>query len=128
MEIYYGLKVTMGGNDRDAPVAIVIDNKENVYVVGESRGSGSGYDIVTIKYIQFECLAEPGDANGDSQVSLSDIIFKVNYIFKGGPSPTPLCRGDVNVDGKILLSDIVYLINFIFKSGPAPQKSRECCL
>ncbi len=61
-----------------------------------------------------------GDANNDTKINLQDIIYLVNYIFKGGPAPSPLLAGDVNGDGKINLSDIVYIVNYIFKGGPAP--------
>ncbi len=74
------------------------------------------------------CLAKPGDAKGDGKVNLSDIIFQVNYVFKGGIPPDPFCRGDDNADGKINLSDIIYGVNFIFKGGPAPIESGVCCL
>lgn len=74
------------------------------------------------------CLAMPGDANGDGKVNLSDIIFQVNYVFKGGIPPDPFCRGDDNADEKINLSDIIYVVNYIFKAGPAPINSGVCCL
>ncbi len=74
------------------------------------------------------CLAKPGDANGDNNILLSDIVTLINFLFKSQPAPNPLCRGDANADSNVLLSDIVYLINFIFKSGSAPVKSQECCL
>jgi len=61
-----------------------------------------------------------GDVNSNGNVNLADVIYLVNYIFKGGPAPNPLASGDVNKDGKINLADIVYLINFIFKGGPEP--------
>ncbi|HKZ21582.1 MAG TPA: SBBP repeat-containing protein [candidate division Zixibacteria bacterium] len=114
----------------DIASALVLDGIGNLYVAGTSIGSGTSYDFVTIKYavIQNLCLAKPGDANGDSNLGLSDIITIVNYLFKGQTAPFPLCRGDVNADEKILLSDIIYLVNYLFKSGPAPLKSKECCL
>ncbi len=74
------------------------------------------------------CTDKPGDANGDSKINLQDIIFKVNYLFKGGPKPSPFCRGDDNADTKINLQDIIYEVNYLFKGGPAPVKSWVCCL
>lgn len=59
-----------------------------------------------------------GDANGDGNIQLPDIIFMVNFIFKGGIAPAPLVFGDLNCDGKVNLGDIIYLVNFIFKGGP----------
>ncbi len=61
-----------------------------------------------------------GDANSDLEVSLSDIVFLVNYLFRDGPSPVPLSSGDPNWDCKVDLVDMVYLVNYLFKSGYIP--------
>jgi len=67
-----------------------------------------------------------GDANSDGKVSISDVIYLINYLFKGGPDITHeteeerLYKGDVNVDGSITISDVVYLINFLYKGGCDP--------
>jgi hypothetical protein len=66
-----------------------------------------------------------GDASGDEAINISDAVFLINYIFKGGPAPDPLCSGDVNGDGTVNIGDAVYLINYIFKGGPAPVQ--DCC-
>jgi len=63
----------------------------------------------------------PGDVNNDSNVNLADIIYLVNYIFKGGPSPVLQFAGDVNANCLTNLSDLIYLVNYVFKSGPDPE-------
>jgi len=61
-----------------------------------------------------------GDVNTDNNINLADIIFLVNYVFKGGLAPHPLKVGDVNCDSSVVLPDIVYLVNYVFKGGPPP--------
>jgi hypothetical protein len=67
-----------------------------------------------------------GDANGSGAVTVSDVIYIINFLFKGGPYPVDgdgnesLVSGDANCDQKITVSDVVYLINFLFKGGCPP--------
>jgi hypothetical protein len=61
-----------------------------------------------------------GDVNLDGQVSVSDIVYLINYLFKGGPAPQIFIVADVNGDGKVSVSDVIYLINYLFKGGSAP--------
>lgn len=63
-----------------------------------------------------------GDANGDGVVELADVVYLINYLYKGGPPPDPLAAGDPNADCVVELADLVYLINYLYKSGPAPQQ------
>jgi hypothetical protein len=63
-----------------------------------------------------------GDANWNGTVTSSDIIYLVNYVFKGGPAPLPIVdSGDVNCNASISSSDIIFLVNYVFKGGPAPS-------
>lgn len=102
----------------DIPSAIALDGSGNVFVTGQSYQSGTLYDYVTIKYNQQ--IFYRGDANKDEQVSVSDIVYLISYLFKGGEAPNPLSSGDCNCDGQVSVSDIVFLINYLFKGGPPP--------
>lgn len=66
-----------------------------------------------------------GDASGDQAVNIGDAVNIINYIFKGGPAPDPLCTGDASGDVAVNIADAVYLISYIFKSGPGPVI--PCC-
>ncbi len=61
-----------------------------------------------------------GDVNGNGVINSADIIYLVNYVFKGGPAPEPIETGDVNNNGAINSADIIYLVNYIFKGGSSP--------
>ena len=61
-----------------------------------------------------------GDPDRDSKVTVSDVIFLINYLFKGGPEPLPRASGDVNLDQNVTISDAVYLVNYLFKAGSPP--------
>jgi hypothetical protein len=61
-----------------------------------------------------------GDPNKDGKKSVSDVIFLINYLFKGGTPPDPLFLGDINCEQGITVSDVVYLVNYLFKGGKAP--------
>jgi len=66
-----------------------------------------------------------GDASGDDAVNISDAVYLISYIFKGGPAPDPLCLGDTDGDDAVNIADAVYLINYIFKGGLPPTE--PCC-
>ncbi len=61
-----------------------------------------------------------GDANADAIIDLGDVVYILNYLFKGGPEPCPMEAGDANCDGLVDLGDVVYLLNYLFKGGPPP--------
>jgi hypothetical protein len=107
------------GNYFDGAWAIVVDGSGNVYVTGQASGSGTSYDYATIKYVQYDAIR--GDANGDGAVEPGDVVYLVNYLFRGGASPDPLPAGDCNCDGLVEPGDVVYLINYLFRGGPAPS-------
>jgi hypothetical protein len=66
-------------------------------------------------------IVQTGDTEGSGHLSSADIIYLVNFVLKGGPTPVPCAAtGDVNCNGHINTTDVVYLVNAIFKAGPLP--------
>jgi hypothetical protein len=63
---------------------------------------------------------QPGDANRDGKINITDVIYLINYLFKSGYPPYPSIAGDANCDGNVTVADVVYLINYLFKGGPPP--------
>lgn len=111
-ERYNGL-----ANGADWAWAITLDNSGGVYVAGLSPGIGTGDDYATIKYVQFQ----RGDADNDKRVTVSDVIYIINYLFKDGHPPIPLIKvADADCDGFVKINDVIYLINYLFKGGPMP--------
>jgi hypothetical protein len=74
----------------------------------------------TLRYIACP-IAMTGDVNESGAVNSADIIFLVNYVFKGGGDPQPIVlAGNVDCTGAVTSADIIYLVNFVFKSGASP--------
>ncbi len=66
-----------------------------------------------------------GDANGDRNVDVADAVYLINYVFKSGAPPDPLCSGDANSDQSTNIADAVYVINYVFTGGPPAVA--DCC-
>jgi len=62
-----------------------------------------------------------GDVNLSGQLTSSDIIRLVAYIFMGAMAPLPCAAAaDVNCSGTVTSADVVFLVNHIFKGGLPP--------
>ena len=67
------------------------------------------------------CLVtQTGDVNESGTLTSADIIFLVNFVFKGQAPPEPCeAAGDVNCSGSVTSADIIFMVNHVFK-GQAP--------
>jgi hypothetical protein len=94
----------------------------SIFAGGQSSAIGSGISTNFKLYAGFvyPSVVKCGDANGDGKLSVADVVYLVNYLFKGGQIPKPYEAGEANCDGKVTVSDVVYLVNYLFKGGPPP--------
>ncbi len=63
-----------------------------------------------------------GDANTDGVIDIGDAIYLLNYLFRGGPRPSPFEAGETNRARGIDLGDVLYLVNYLFRGGPRPYQ------
>jgi hypothetical protein len=63
-----------------------------------------------------------GDATNDGVVDAADVVYIINYLFRGQNPPDPLESGDASCDGKVDASDVVWLVGYLFREGLPP-----CC-
>ena len=64
-----------------------------------------------------------GDTNNDWEINLGDVVYLINYLYRGGTEPMPdLCVGDVQdpPDGVVDIGDVIYLINYLYRGGDPP--------
>lgn len=105
----------------------------DTYLLRYSPGTGSGLtDTVlagvivakdTVINVTFAASTADfrGDVNNSGVITSADIIYLVNFVFKGGPPPLPVpSEGDVNCSSTITSADIIFLVNYVFKGGPVP--------
>jgi hypothetical protein len=58
-----------------------------------------------------------GDASGDGNVNVGDIVYLLNYMFTGGPAPDPLESGDVDGYEGISINDVMYFQQSYIEGG-----------
>jgi agmatine/peptidylarginine deiminase len=73
-------------------------------------------DTQTVVLCTYIC----GDANRDEVINVGDVVYLVNYLYKGGSQPLPTESADTNRDENLDVGDVVYLVNYLYKSGSPP--------
>jgi hypothetical protein len=62
-----------------------------------------------------------GDCNFDGQLTATDAVLELNWVFLGTPQPLPSPSvADVNCDGQYTATDVVFEMNKIFLGNPFP--------
>ena len=80
------------------------------------------YDIVqNADYsVSFRFMYTRGDANGDGEIGMPDVMFIVNYILGNPDSSFNILGADANEDGEIGMPDVMYIVQYIL-NGKYPD-------
>ncbi|UCD17402.1 MAG: hypothetical protein JSV44_00380 [Candidatus Zixiibacteriota bacterium] len=85
----------------------------------------AGIDNFVVTSIDCEMPYLCGDANGDSEINLLDILYLIAHLYgvPPGDPPDPIEAGDPNADHDCDLLDILYLIDHLYGNpqGPEPE-------
>ncbi|HLU47243.1 MAG TPA: carboxypeptidase-like regulatory domain-containing protein, partial [Planctomycetota bacterium] len=68
-----------------------------------------------------------GFVNPDLKADISDSVWLLNWLFKGGEEPECLLAADVNDDDRNDISDPIYLLGWLFGGGPRPPPPVDAC-
>ena len=88
------------------------ETTDNGYTVAADYDGDGDVDIATNSDMQFAVFFNSppwicGDVNDDGDINILDIVYLINYKYKGGPAPVHMNAGDVNSDFDINILDIV---------------------
>ena len=109
-------------NPMDIDISAIADNQPTVYIrytLGTTNVNDvyAGWNIDDFKLVSMSCKTFLcGDASGDDDVNLTDILQVIAFVYNDppGPAPDPLASGDVNNDGLHNLADILDLISHVY--------------
>jgi hypothetical protein len=72
-----------------------------------------------------ECLVRGNiDHDDDGLIALWDLVWLIDYMFKGGMEPPNLQEANVDGHDNIDISDAVYLVDYLYIGGPEPPPCR----
>lgn len=103
---------TVAGLFTDATPFSITDD---VVIIGKSSPTPGRYITPDLGFVLL-----PGDFDESGQITVSDAVGLINYIFAGGQAPANLLIGDTDCSQNVSISDAVRLISYIFGGGLAP--------
>ncbi len=78
---------------------------------------GSSWQV----YAGSEPTAIRGEANGDGEIGMPDVMFIVNYILGTPDASFNTEAADANLDGEVGMPDVMFIVNYIL-NGEFPKE------
>ena len=96
----------------------------------EKTSTGSGWYMWKGGYFKDSASGKKGDANGDGDVSLLDVMLTVDYYLGKNPAGFILANAEMDGDNEISLADLLAIVDIILtqQSASIPATARESAL
>jgi len=120
--------------ENDIEVEVDADYDVEVTFTPDEVGEYEGEVTVTVNYggrianvplSGTSFVAPTGDANGDNEINVQDIVTIVGYIIGNDPAPFLFDAADVNEDDVINVLDIIGVVNIILNGGDGRDAAPE---
>ena len=93
------------------------DNNASYYFTGDGSDYLFTFDAdnltFSIEVIEQQPLVNPGDVNGDGQLSIADVTMLIDYLLGSEPASFNVVNADVNNDSGITIADVTMLIDML---------------
>lgn len=124
----------LGGSQGDLARSIFVDEVRNVHVSGYTlspdfplvdpfQSVRLGTRDAFVSVIEMGCcFGATGNIDYDpvDGVNGLDVVYLVNWLYKGSSAPACLGEADVDGDGYVSSGDAIYMVNYLWKLGPPP--------
>ncbi|MFA6587510.1 MAG: dockerin type I domain-containing protein [Patescibacteria group bacterium] len=104
LDIVYLKDYLFGSGPAPKHIYLVDFNKNGIVDVG---------DLIILARNLDTTNPTPKDLNKDGLVNYDDVNYLINYIFNGGPAPSPLSNADLNADGSVNIGDAVMFVRYL---------------
>ena len=115
------LEFTTGGNDLGAPPVgnlVVVAGVEFAPIL-----IAGTLDLTPVPEVAFV----RGDCNSNGDLSITDVVTTLNFIFGNGGIANCLDACDANDSGSLNLADPIHCLTFMFAAGPEPSGPYPLC-
>lgn len=68
-----------------------------------------------------------GNSNADQRVDIADVVFILNWLFRGGPEPPCSAAANASSSESIDVASAIYILHFLFLGGPLPRAPFPTC-
>lgn len=93
------------------------DNNASYYFTGDGSDYLFTFDAdnltFSIEVIEQQPLVNPGDVNGDGQLTIADVTMHIDYLLGSEPASFNVVNADVNHDSGITIADVTMLIDML---------------